>query len=141
VIVQTPPLDVKEQVGLRLGQRPGFAGQRGNGLAQRQINTLDKTGLNAMRQAMGGLTGGQVSAFAPEHAHCRKDDLPPFATFDKLAVQQLVVHLTLRSTCAWRLLPMAEVGGQRIKIGSQAVRGEGRDTVVASRCFRSWTRA
>src|SRR6266568_8536763 len=55
VIVQVPPLDMQAQVGLRLRQRPGFTGQRGDGLAQGEVEALDEGGLNAVRQTVDGL--------------------------------------------------------------------------------------
>ena len=46
VVVQSPPLDVHHQGVFGLSQGPGFAHQGGDGLADREVDLLDESGLD-----------------------------------------------------------------------------------------------
>jgi hypothetical protein len=120
VVIMTPPQHMLQQVGVSVGQRPGFAGQQGDALGQSQVQAFDEGGLDARRLSVQVENLCQVVALAPQHPHGGEDHMTPFATFDQLAVEQRLVDLPVGGSGLRRLDPLSEMGGQGVEIAAQS---------------------
>lgn len=102
---------VHQQGVFGLDQRPGFAHEGGDGLADGQVDPLDEGSLDAAGEADRLEFSDQGFALAPEHASDGIGQLATTAAFDQLAVQELLIDLPVVGVAPRWAEPGTEVNG------------------------------
>jgi len=130
MIIGSPPFQVCQQLwgGLRRG--PGATRQRCHPMADGQIHSLDKSGVESTRETQ-SLQGDFESCLCPK-AHLVRDphQLTPTVAFFHLAIDQVRRYLPLKRfpPSTSHFLPLAKMGCEGIEVQIEAITGEERQT-------------
>ena len=129
MVVEAPPLDVKEQVLVGLSQRPGFTGEPRHALSNGQVDSFNEGSLDVVGEAIIEERVLERAAFTPDQAGKGKDEGTADFVLNKLPIEEAFIRLPTVYTNARGSEPGAEMSSDGIKVGAQPISGEGRHAV------------